>query len=405
MPKNLAESRNKPGRLRFRLCFSVLLFAAVASAQQKAAAPHVIGTVTSVDAAQQSVKLKQDRTGTEYTAELGGTKTILSVPPGTKPADLRKMARRIAPDQIHPGDRIEVYYSAAPAGGNTIEARAAVVMSASSLQAAHSAEAEAWQHSTPGVVASIDPSAHTLTLKIRTAGGTQPVTLTTTPATQFTRYSAENPKMPAPAQFGDLQPGDVIRVIGERNADGSSIAAQRVYVAPRQIPAVVASISAADNTLTVKDLRNKRKITIAVNSQTQVRKLPPQVAQMLAHRLNPAYRAREGGGEEPQIRAEQGSEAAPHRYGEAGANGSRGGASHSAADLSSIIERAPEISLGDLKPGDAVVISGGPVAGGAAQLLANTIVAGVEPIFQSAPPQRGESLGNWSLGTSAPPEE
>lgn len=377
------------------------LFAVISSAQPAQPAAHVIGTVAAVDSANESVTVKQDKTGTEYVAELSSTKTILSVPPGTKPADLRKMAKRITADQIHPGDRIEIYYASAAAHGNTIEARAAVVMSARSLEAAHSAEAAAWQHSTPGVVASIDPSTHTLAVKVRTPEGNKPIMVTTTAATQFTKYSAENPRAPASAQWSDLQAGDVIRVIGDRSADGSAVTAQKVYIAPLQIPAVVVSVAPGGKALTVKDLRNKQKMVVAVNDRTHVRKLPAPVAQMLARRLNPSYRA----GRHGQEQASEERGAATHKYGAAGGSGVQGGRSQAPAELSQIIERAPEIAINDLKPGDAVVISGAPATGQNSELLANTIIAGVEPIFESAPPRQGQSLGNWSLGMSPPPEE
>ncbi|MGH9654670.1 MAG: DUF5666 domain-containing protein [Bryobacteraceae bacterium] len=359
-----------------------VLVAALSLAQQ--AAP-LIGTVTSVDAASQSLTVKQDKTGKKYTAELAGTKTILSVPPGTKPADLKKAAKRISAADIQPGDRVEVFYTPPVASGNTIAARAAIVMSAHALEAAHSAEASAWRHSTAGVVAATDPSAHTVTVDIRSPGGKKSVTVTTSAATQLTRYSVGNTETPAPAQLSDMQPGDIVRVIGQRSADGSAIAAQRIYIAPQQLPAVVVSVSAANHTLTVKDLRNKHKMVVAVNSRTQIRKLQPRVAQMLARRLKPELHG-------------QGRQAGePGQGGHGGAQG--------ATDLSHIIESAPQISLGDLKHGDAVVISGVTARGNPSELAANMIVAGVEPIFQSAPPRRGQALGRWSLGMSPPPAQ
>jgi hypothetical protein len=354
-----------------------VLFAALSLAQSA----HLIGTVTAVNGANQSITVKQDKTGKQYTAELAGTKTILSVPPGTKPADLKKVARRITAADIHPGDRVEVFYASSSASGNTVAARAAVVMSAHALQAAHSAEAEAWQHSTAGVVSAIDTGAHTVTVNVRSPEGTKPVTLTTTAATQLTRYSAEHPKTPVPGKLTDLQPGDVVRIIGQRSADGSTIAAQKIYLAPRQLPAVVVSVSAANGTLTVKDLRNKNKMSIAVNSQTEIRKLPPEAAHMLARRLK------------PQLHAQSSQPGEPGR------------SVRGPANLSRIIESAPRISIGDLKNGDAVVISGVAAPGDPSKLLANMIVAGVEPIFESAPPRRGQALGRWSLGMSPPPAQ
>jgi hypothetical protein len=75
-------------------------------------------------------------------------------------------------------------------------------------------------------------------------------------------------------------------------------------------------------------------------------------------------------------------------------------------DLSQMLERVPKIAVTDLKPGDAVVISGSPATGGKGTLLAQTVVAGVEPIFQSASPRQAQSLTDWSnsMGGGMPAE-
>jgi hypothetical protein len=63
-----------------------------------------------------------------------------------------------------------------------------------------------------------------------------------------------------------------------------------------------------------------------------------------------------------------------------------------------MIERMPPLSLADLKPGDALVISS--TAGAEPdKITAITLLAGVEPILTSAPKGRqGMALGNWNLG-------
>ena len=72
-------------------------------------------------------------------------------------------------------------------------------------------------------------------------------------------------------------------------------------------------------------------------------------------------------------------------------------------DLGQMLERVPAISLSELKPGDALVISGSPSAENKSALLASNVIAGVEPIFQSASPRQAQSLGDWgnSLGGGA----
>src|SRR5206468_11515048 len=65
-------------------------------------------------------------------------------------------------------------------------------------------------------------------------------------------------------------------------------------------------------------------------------------------------------------------------------------------DLSQLIDRIPKVSAGDLKKGDAVIVAGSPSAADKSSLLAANVIAGVEPIFQSASPRQAQSLGgDW----------
>jgi hypothetical protein len=71
-------------------------------------------------------------------------------------------------------------------------------------------------------------------------------------------------------------------------------------------------------------------------------------------------------------------------------------------DLSRMLERVPAIAVSDLKAGDAVIVSGATGGADKGRLIASSVIAGVEPIFQSAPPRQGRSLGDWSLVMEAP---
>ena len=60
-----------------------------------------------------------------------------------------------------------------------------------------------------------------------------------------------------------------------------------------------------------------------------------------------------------------------------------------------MIERMPAFKLGELKPGDALIISAGK---GGDALTAITMIAGVEPILSATPAnQRPMLLGSWSI--------
>ena len=63
-----------------------------------------------------------------------------------------------------------------------------------------------------------------------------------------------------------------------------------------------------------------------------------------------------------------------------------------------IIEQQPAIQLADLKPGDAIIVTGATAAD-PSKLIANALVAGVEPILRAAPNNGADPLaGSWNMG-------
>jgi hypothetical protein len=355
---------------------------------------HVLGAVTAVDNGAHTVTVKEDKSGSSRTILLADTKTLLKVEPGAK--DL-KSAVRIVADDLQVGDRVDVRGLKTEAV-DTLAAKSVVLMSARDLQQAHQAQAAAWQHSTAGMVTALDASMGKITLNVRSAEGPKPVGIETSKATEFTRYAPENPKIPAASQIAQIQAGDQVRVIGEKSEDGSTIKAQRVYSgAFRTLSATISAIAADGKSVTVKELATKKLVEIALNEETAIRKLPAPMAMMLARRFNPNFKAPEGaaaaGGGAPTTNARPPEAAAGH-----------GGGQHS-DDISQMLEHIPKIPLADLKQGDAVVISGVALGADNSRLLASSMIAGVEPILQSAPQRQGQSLGgDWGLGEMAVPQ-
>ncbi len=398
------------------------LLACGAAAQEAPGAKpteHTIGTITAADAANHTITVKDDKTAAETKVSVANTRTLLKVEPGAK--DL-KSATRITANDLAMGDRVDVRGFKAADGSTGIEARSVILMSGRDLAQKHQEEVAAWQKSTTGTVSAVDPAAGTITANVRTPEGPKPLTIQASPSTEFTRYSPENPKTPATSRIQDIQPGDQVRVIGQKNADGTSIAADKVYSgAFRTIAATVTSISADGKQLTVRDLQTKQPVEIALTDESAVRKLPPMMAMGMARRLNPSYQPGAAGasGSAGQSKG-QGNAAGAPAYGakagegrnpegagaqpggNAGWQGGSGGMRAGSGDLSRMLERVPPINVSDLKAGDAVVISGAAPSGDKSRLVASSIIAGVEPIFQSAPPRQGQSLGDWSLDMAIP---
>lgn len=396
-------------------------------AQEPAAAAkpteHVLGTVTAVDKSSHTVTIKADGDGSTHAIELKETKTLIKVPPGAK--DL-KSATRITADDLAVGDRIEVRGSKSAVDPSQISARSVVLMSGRDLQQVHQAEASAWQHSTSGIVTSVDAAGHKLSITTRTAEGSKPMTVDAS-AAEFTRYSPETPKVPGQSSFAEIQTGDQVKIIGEKSADEQSLTAQKVYSGSfKSVAGTLVSAAPDGKSMVIKDLQSKQPVTISLGADSAIRKLPPMMAMMLARRFNPDFKAPaadpktsapapggSGAGKgSPAMGAKSGEAAAssqPPRDSQGGAaagghtwNGQGGGRGPANGDLGQMLERVPAIALSDLKPGDAVVVSGSPSAANKSVLLAANVIAGVEPIFQSASPRQAQSLGDWgNLGGGA----
>ncbi len=402
------------------------------SGQENAASPakpteHVLGTVTAIDPAAHKITVKEDKTATEHSIQLQNAKTLLKVAPGAK--DL-KSATRITADDLQAGDRVDVRGFKAEDDPNAIAAKSVILMSARDLEQAHQAEAAAWQRSTPGLVNSVDAAAGKINITVRSPEGSKPVIVDVPNTTEFTRYSPENPKTPAPSHLTDIQAGDQVRVIGEKSADGTTITAQKVYSgAFRTMGGMVTSISPDGKQITIKSAATNQPVEVTLNDQSAVRRLPPEMALRLAMRLNPTYRPAQGAQASPGGAGAGGNAAGAPPYGakagEAGGaqgspvgssgggagsgrwqGGAGGGARAGAGGLAQMIEGVPKISVSDLKPGDAVIVSGAATVADNSRLIATNVIAGAEPILRAAPARQGQSQNmDWNLGMDAPAQQ
>jgi hypothetical protein len=397
------------------------LYLAAAPAQQtaqpaKPAADQVLGTVTAVNAADRTFTVKEDKTGTEYAVAAAGARRFLKVPPGEK--DLKK-AQPIEASQIAVGDRL-LARGQKEASSPKLDAAIVIVMSAGELQQKRESELADWQkRGTRGSLASVDLTTKQITMRTRAPEGQKAVAVLTTPETQFTRYAPDSVKYSdaKPSSFMELRPGDQLRVLGNMNTDGTQITAEKVISgAFRTVAATVVSASPDGKQIQATDIQSKQPITVTLTDDSAVRRLPPMMANMLARRLNPNFKAAPGPNPGPAPEGDTSPRQRPPSAGNEGgqtgagasgaaANGANGG--RTGGDISQMLERLPKISVSELKPGDAVVISGG-TGEDKTHMTAVNIIAGVEPLFASAPPSQGRSssaLGMWNLDISTPGEQ
>lgn len=387
--------------LAIGLTVSTPVYSQSSSTQTGKPTEHLIGTISATDPANHAITIKEDKSGTQTQVSLADTKTLLKVAPGAK--DL-KSATRITGDQLESGDRVDVRGFKSADHPNEIAARSIVLMSARDLRVAHEEQAAEWQHATAGVVTAVDASAGEIKINERTPHRGKQVAIATSPQTEFLRYSPETPGKPAASQLADLRVGDQVRIVGDSSSDGETVTARKLYSgAFRTLNGTISSIAADGSEIVIKDLASKKPVTIRLNANSKIHKLPPEMAAMLARRANRAAANGSAGGANPDSPIHAPAEPVGAARSGPEMSGAQGG--HS-GDISQMIERLPIISLADLKPGNAVVVAGAAAAGNENELVATNIIAGVEPILQSAPSrQGGEALGgDWGLGQTEVPQ-
>ena len=170
-------------------------------------------------------------------------------------------------------------------------------MSKSDVAGLQQKDQEDWKkRGAAGTVTAIDSAAHSVTIK----SGSRTFTVLPSDKTSFNRYSPDSARFGAkPSSFAEIKTGDQLRVLGDKSAakgdEPPVIQAEKVAFGTfRQIAATVTTINPQTGEVTVKDIATKKPLTIKVDADSAMRKLPEQAARMLARRYAPGASANDG---------------------------------------------------------------------------------------------------------------
>jgi len=418
---------------------AITLYGAACCAQTPPALKSVIGEVTSIDSASKQIKLKSDD-GAAYTVTLSDSTSFLRIPPGEK--DLKK-ASKIAFTDLMVGDRA-LARGPLEEESKSVAARTVIIMTKGDLAQKHEQDQKEWQRrGIVGVVTALNAANKEVT--VNTRGRDSKTVSIDASAANFRRYAPDSVRFAdaKPSSFTDLQPGDTVRALGDKNEDGTRLKAEElVSGAFETIAGTVDSVDPATGEVRITNLQTKKPVVVRTNQNSLLRRLDPAVAAMLARRLRPdssssGGAAAPGGGGAgarpegaPQGARPEGApqgarpEGAPQgppggggggggfRGGPGGPGGGPGGGLGGAGgpgagggDLQQILERMPQLSLSELKKGDAVIVSSSKGPGDSA-ITAFAFVAGVEPFLAAAPRTAGQvNLGSWNLDLGGGPEQ
>ena len=344
--------------------------------------------------------------GGNVIAKLAGNTKILRVPPGEK--DLKNATPLEARD-LQPGDRVLVRgvpVAAQPADHVVINALAVIVMKQADISAKQQRERDDWQkRGIGGLVGSVDAAANKITISAGGIGTDKTVTVLASANTILRRYAPGSVKFDdaRPAPLDQIKAGDQLRARGARSADGSQVTAEEIVSGSfRNIAGTITTLDTAASTLTVQDLISKKPVLVKVSGDSQLKKLPPEMAQRIAFRLKSTVAAGEqsaGSGAEAQ--SSQSHNAEGRRGPEAAsAHGANGGSTNGSPELQRLLSRLPASTLADLQKGDSILLVATQGADSGA-VTAITLLAGVDPILAAASTRAASSLlSPWSLSTS-----
>jgi hypothetical protein len=374
-------------------------------AAQTPVAARPVGTIKSISG--NTITLTTDA-GSDVTVQVQETTKLVRIAPGQK--DL-KDAAPIPLADVQPGDRILVRGKLAD-DGKSVLALSVIAMKKSDIAEKQSREREEWQkHGFGGLVNSVDAAGGTISVALPSAGEKKSVTVHLSKDTILRRYAADSVKFDdaKPAPLDQIKPGDQLRARGSRSPDGAEFTADEIVSGTfRNIAGTISALDASAGTLTVQDLVLKKSITLKITAESQLRKLPPPVAQRIAARLKatsteaPSFTpATNAAG--TTANADQATKPAAAPASASGSAVGSGGMARpnngGAADLQQAIGLMPAAALADLQKGDAVMVvatEGAP--NGVSTVI--TLLGGVEPILEASPKSSASTiLSPWSLSS------
>ena len=370
---------------------------------QASSAARPVGTIKSISG--NTIILTTDA-GSDMTVQVQDSAKLVRIAPGQK--DL-KDATPIQLGDLQPGDRILVRGKLAD-DGRSVAAASVIAMKKVDIADKQSREREEWQrHGFGGLVNNVDAGGNTINVSLPSPGEKKTVAIHFSKDTILRRYASDSVKFDdaKPAPLDQIKPGDQLRARGTRSADGAEFTADEIVSGTfRNIAGIISALDASAGTVTVQDLALKKSVTVKVTADSQLRKLPPPMAQRIAARLKgtpveaPSTATTAGGASSAANSEPSTKPNGPPSVGSGSGGMGRSGGGGS-ADLQQAISRMPAATLADLQKGDAVMgvaTEGGP--NGVPTVI--TLLGGVEPILEASPKSSASTiLSPWSLGTGA----
>jgi len=243
------------------------------------------------------------------------------------------------------------------------------------------------------VVKAVNAGTGTITLTTGALGASNTLAVHVSKDTVIRRYAPDSVKFDdaKPGTLDQIKPGDQLRARGTKSAEGKELAAEEIVSGTfRNVAGTVVATDAGNGTVTLQDLVTKRPVTMKITNESQLRKLPPMMAQRITMRL------KGGAANGPAGAGVPASSPVSARTSETQAGGGADFRQGGTPDFQQMLNRMPAVTLGDLQKGEALMVV---ATEGSAEVPSTAIIllTGVEPILRAAPSQASTILSPWNL--------
>ncbi len=354
----------------------------------------ITGDVISVDAARIVMQTKDGELNVALT-----DKTEYKRVPADNPSLKAAVAAAFA--EIGTGDKLMVLGMMSE-DKKSLLAKSVYLMTKSDIASRQQKDKERWTtRGVSGKIKTVNADTSQITIEVSGIGGATPVVITPKPDVKYKRYAQNSIKYDEAqtSSFADMKPGDVLRAVGDKSADGASFAAEEILAGSFQtVAGTVKTIDAAKNEVVITDLQTKKDVTVELGSASLLKKFPEQMAQMMAARQAGAAGA--GGQGQGRPAGAGGGQPGGARPGGGQGGGGFGGGQRGGG-IDEMLERFPNITAADLKVGDMIAVSS-TKSTNRDRITAIKLLAGVEPFIRAAQAAGGAQRGQGSQSLSIP---
>ena len=339
---------------------------------------RIIGEVTAIDAAAKKVSIKTDG-GDSVTVSLDENTAYLRLSPGETSLD---KAATITLADVGVGDRV-LARGATARNGEALPVKQLIVVSKTAVANAQERGREDFrQRGVAGRISAVNPDKREITVMARSREGASAVTISATDNTRFLRYAPDSMKLSDAVQssFAGLQVGDQIRALGDKSADGSHVTAEEIIAGSFiRTGGTVTAVNPTTNEVTIKSAQTGQTINVVIGKRSSLRRMTPEAAAAFEQRRAENRAAGQGGSPNAQgeRRRREPSDGGGANSGASGGRGPRGGGG-GGRNFQNAFENLPAITLGELKKGDVVFVTGSGSGADASRVTAIMLLTGDE---------------------------